>query len=94
MRVQEKISRITEILSESFSGIKIIKAFNREEEEISRFKRNNHDYYRELMRSTRIIEATSLMMDIVAGLGIAFVIWYGGRLVVDKTITPGHSSRS
>ena len=46
MRVQEKISRITEILSESFSGIKIIKAFNREEEEISRFKRNNHDYYR------------------------------------------------
>ena len=89
MRVQEKISRITEILSESFSGIKIIKAFNREEEEISRFKRNNHDYYRELMRSTRIIEATSLMMDIVAGLGIAFVIWYGGRLVVDKTITPG-----
>ena len=46
------------------------------------------------MRSTRIIEATSLMMDIVAGLGIAFVIWYGGRLVVDKTITPGNSSRS
>ncbi|MBI3376898.1 MAG: ABC transporter ATP-binding protein [Nitrospirae bacterium] len=89
MRVQEKISRITEILSETFSGIKIIKAFNREEEEVSRFKRNNHDYYRELMRSTRIIEATSLMMDIVAGFGIAFVIWYGGRLVVDKTITPG-----
>ncbi|MDI6744654.1 MAG: ABC transporter ATP-binding protein [Thermodesulfovibrionales bacterium] len=89
MRVQEKISRITEILSETFSGIKIIKAFNREEEEIARFKRNNHDYYRELMRSTRIIEATSLMMDIVAGVGIAFVIWYGGSLVVAKTITPG-----
>jgi subfamily B ATP-binding cassette protein MsbA len=89
MRVQEKISRITEMLSESFSGIKIIKSFNREEEEISHFKRNNQDYYRDLMRSTRIIEATSLMMDIVAGLGIAFVIWYGGRLVVDKAITPG-----
>ncbi|HBR21159.1 MAG TPA: hypothetical protein DD713_01100 [Nitrospiraceae bacterium] len=41
------------------------------------------------MRSTRIIEATSLMMDIVAGVGIAFVIWYGGRLVVAETITPG-----
>ena len=89
MRVQEKIARITEILSESFSGIKIIKSFNREEEEISRFKRNNQDYYRDLMRSTRIIEATSLMMDIVAGVGIAFVIWYGGRLVVAETITPG-----
>lgn len=89
MRVQEKIARITEILSESFSGIKIIKSFNREEEEISRFKRNNQDYYRDLMRSTRIIEATSLMMDIVAGVGIAFVIWHGGRLVVAETITPG-----
>ena len=89
MRAQEKISRITKILSESFSGIKIIKSFCREEDEASRFRDKNQDYYRELMRSTRIIEATSLIMEFVGGLGIAFVVWYGGSLVINNKITPG-----
>lgn len=89
MRAQEKISQITEILAESFSGIKIIKSFCREKDEVSRFRDKNQDFYRELMRSTRIIEATSLMMEFVGGLGIAFVFLYGGKLVIKAAITPG-----
>jgi len=89
MRAQDKISRITEILAESFSGIKIIKSFRREDDEVSRFRDKNQDYYRELMRSTRITEATSIIMEFVAGFGIAFVVWYGGHLVIKTTITPG-----
>lgn len=89
MRAQEKISQITEILAESFSGIKIIKSFCREKDEVSRFRNKNQDFYRELMRSTRIIEATSIMMEFVGGLGIAFVFLYGGKLVIKTTISPG-----
>lgn len=89
MRAQEKISKITEILTESFAGIKIIKSFRREEDEVLRFREKNQDYYRELMRSTRIVEATSLIMEFVGGFGIAFVVWYGGSLVIKATITPG-----
>ncbi len=89
MHAQEKISQITEILSESFAGIKIIKSFCREEDEVSSFKDRNQGYYRELMRSTRIIEATTLIMEVVGGLGIAFIVWYGGRLVINSIITPG-----
>lgn len=88
-RAQEKISKITEILSESFSGIKIIKSFNREEDEVSRFKDKSQDYYREAMRSTRIVEATTLIMEFVGGFGIAFVVWYGGSLVLKNNVTPG-----
>jgi subfamily B ATP-binding cassette protein MsbA len=89
MRTQEKISGITEMLAESFSGNKIIKSFCREEEESGRFRDRNHDLYREMMRSQRIIEATSLMMEFVGGIGIAFVLWYGGRLVIEGVITAG-----
>ncbi|MBI4684292.1 MAG: ABC transporter ATP-binding protein [Nitrospirae bacterium] len=89
MRALEKISRITEILTETITGIKIIKSFCREEDEVLRFKDKNQGYYRELMRSTRIVEATSLMMEFVGGLGIAFVVLYGGGLVVKKAITAG-----
>ncbi len=86
---QKKISIITEFLSETFSGIKMIKIFGREESLINIFRGRNQDYYRELMRSTRVVEATSLMMEVVGGLGIAFVLWYGGRLVINNTISPG-----
>ncbi|MCE5194913.1 MAG: ABC transporter ATP-binding protein/permease [Nitrospiraceae bacterium] len=88
-RALEKISEITQILTESFMGIKIIKSFNREQDELSRFKKKNQDYYRELMRSTRIVEATSLIMEFVGGIGIAFVIWYGGSFVIKGNVTPG-----
>lgn len=86
---QKKISFITELLTETFSGIKMIKIFNREESLIKLFHEKAQDYYRQLMRSTRIIEFTSLMMEVVGGIGIAFVLWYGGRLVIKEVITPG-----
>ncbi len=89
VRTQERISEITEMLTEGFSGSKIIKSFCREEDEMKRFRGRNRDFYRELMRSTRIIEATSLMMEFVGGFGIAFVLWYGGSLVIRGVITAG-----
>ncbi len=86
---QKKISVITEFLSETFSGVKMIKIFGRESSLINIFRDKNQDYYRELMRSTRVIEFTSLMMETIGGLGIAFVLWYGGRLVIKDVISPG-----
>ncbi|MFO0753928.1 MAG: ABC transporter transmembrane domain-containing protein, partial [Thermodesulfovibrionales bacterium] len=61
---QKKISRITEFLTETFSGIKMVKIFGREEVLAAAFREKNQGYYRELMRSTRIIEFTSLMMEV------------------------------
>ena len=88
-RAQEKISDITEILHESFAGIKIIKAFGKESEESERFSNNSKDLYRESMRSVRVSEASSLLMETVGGLGIAFVMWYGGSLVINEAMTAG-----
>ena len=88
-RTQEKIQGLTEILAESFSGSKIIKSFCREEDEAGRFAEKNQDFYRELMRTTRISEATSLLMEFVGGVGIGFVLWYGGSLVIRGIMTAG-----
>jgi subfamily B ATP-binding cassette protein MsbA len=88
-RAQEKISDITEILHESFAGIKIIKSFGKESEESERFNNNSKDLYRESMRSVRVSESASLLMEAVGGLGVAFVMWYGGSLVINEVITAG-----
>lgn len=88
-RTQEKISNLTEMITEGFSGNKIIKSFCTEETEASRFREKNQDFYRELMRSTRLVEAASLLMEFVGGAGIAFVLFYGGNLVIKGSITAG-----
>jgi len=89
MRIQEKTALIMQDLSESFTGIKIIKSFLREGREKDHFMSRNKDYYRENMRAVRVKEAVSVIMDIFAGLGIGFVLWYGGSLVVKGSLTAG-----
>ena len=86
---QEKISLIVEFLNESFAGIKIIKSFGMQSAETVRFMKRTKDFYRENMRATRVSEFASLIMEMVAGIGIAFVMWYGGRLVISDSITFG-----
>ncbi|MBA4374047.1 MAG: ABC transporter permease [Thermodesulfovibrio sp.] len=88
-RSQEKISHITEFLNESFTGIKILKAFSRQQDENERFEKITRDYYRENMRATRVGETGTLLMETVGGIGIAFVMWYGGRLVITHAMTVG-----
>ncbi len=88
-RTQKKISMITELLQESFTGIKILKSFNMEAKEQERFMKNNKDFYHENMRAVRVTEFVSLIMETAAGIGIAFVIWYGSKLIVDNIITIG-----
>ncbi len=88
-RIQQKISIITEYLTESLGGIKMIKVFCQEDDTITKFKKKNQEFYREIMRSSRLIEFTALFLEVVGGLGIAFVLWYGGKLVITGAITPG-----
>lgn len=88
-RTQEKISLITEFLNESFAGIKIIKVFSRQTNERERFAEKSKDFYRENLRATRVSEFAALIMEVVAGLGIAFVMWYGGNLMIKDVITVG-----
>jgi ATP-binding cassette, subfamily B, bacterial MsbA len=88
-RAQEKISLITEFLNESFTGVKIIKAFGRQEDEAGRLQEKNKDFYRENMRATRVSEFAALIMEALGGLGIAFVLWYGGQLIIKGVMTVG-----
>jgi subfamily B ATP-binding cassette protein MsbA len=88
-RTQEKMSALTEFLGESFTGIKIIKAFSMQSREVGRLTARNRELYRESMRATRVSEFSSLIMEAVGGLGIASVMWYGGSLVIRGTITVG-----
>ncbi|MCX7793610.1 MAG: ABC transporter ATP-binding protein/permease [Thermodesulfovibrionales bacterium] len=86
---QQKISVLTELLTETLNGFKIIKVFGRQEDMLRIFSEKNQSFYREVMRTVRLSEGATLLMELIGGIAIAFVLWYGGGLVVKGALTPG-----
>jgi subfamily B ATP-binding cassette protein MsbA len=86
---QRKLSFLTQRIGESILGVRIIKIFNREKTRVDKFTDENQRYYRELLRVERYKEFTRLITEIVTGLGIGIILWYGGNMVVKGVITTG-----
>lgn len=86
---QRKLSFLTHKINESILGTRIIKIFNREKMMEKNFKNENQRYYRERLRVIRLKEFTKLIIEVVTGIGIALVLWYGGNMVVKGIITTG-----
>jgi len=86
---QKKLSFLTHNIGESVFGSRIIKIFNRETAMEDKFKTDNQRYYRELLRVVRLKEFTKFIIDVVTGIGIGVVLWYGGTMVANGTITAG-----
>lgn len=86
---QERVADMTTALQETFSGIRVVKAFGREQFEAQRFHEKNYHYFNTVMKTTRVSEITSPLMELFGAVGIALVILYGGYQVVQGTTTVG-----
>lgn len=86
---QRKLSFLTHRLNESIAGAKVIKVFNREPYRDLRFVEENKRLYRESMRVVRLKEAAKLLVDLLTGVSIGAIIWYGGYQVKQGIITSG-----
>lgn len=88
-RSQEAMEQVSAFLQETLSGSKIVRAFGMEEREKKRFFDKTQSYFKLEIRAAIARSASSPIMEFLAGLGIAFVIWYGGSAVIEGTKTPG-----
>ena len=88
-RSQEKMGDLSSILQETFSGIRVVKSFVMEKEETEKFKKNNEYYMKFLKRIALLNNLNSPMMDILAGVGSGFVVFYGGLQVINGNLTAG-----
>jgi subfamily B ATP-binding cassette protein MsbA len=80
---QETMGDISSILQETFSGIKVIKAFSLEQRSIEKFKSANLWYYNFMKKSIKYSSLSSPLMEFTTSLGIAAVVWFGGRKVMN-----------
>ena len=88
-KMQAELSGVNVILEESFSGIKVIKAFANEIREGVRFHVENLSLSRLIIRQIFYSESSSRVMDFVAAGAGATVLWIGGSRVIEGIISPG-----
>ncbi len=86
---QETMADLTAFLHETFTGAKVIKVFCMESFEVKRFKDLTRALFRLEMKKVVFKSLSSPVMEFLGGLGIAFVIWFGGVRVINGTSTPG-----
>ncbi len=74
---------------ETITGIKIVKAFLSEKEELKKFVIENEKFFKTLMKKIKYRALSSPLMELIGALVAAFVIWYGGYQVIKGNSTPG-----
>lgn len=87
--VQKTFSELTERVREAFSGIRVIKSYNRENWAYTRVEDVGTKYISENMRLAKTLAFFFPMMAIFTNTGLAIVIWIGGRLAIMGNITIG-----
>jgi len=87
---QVQVAGITSFLQESFTGIRIIKAFQMESYNQREFRTINEKLLGLVLRQLKIKSLTVPISETAGGLAAAAVIWYGGSQVVQGHSTPGN----
>ena len=87
--VQEAWADLNAFLHETLTGAKIVKAFSMEDHERKRFEQKSRRIFRLEMKENKVKEMSSPLMEILGGLGIGFILWYGGRHVIAGTYSFG-----
>src|SRR5216117_2258552 len=87
--VCKKESEIVSRTQEVFSSIRVVKAFAREKYEKRRFKEVSMESVELALRARALKAGLSPGVKIITALGSALVLWYGARLTLDGTLTPG-----
>jgi subfamily B ATP-binding cassette protein MsbA len=86
---QDKLADIQNILHETVTGNRVVKAFNTELWEILRFKKAATKLFRANLRSVRIQSISSPLMDTIGAIAIAGMLWVGRTEIKDGQMTVG-----
>ena len=89
LNIQQYLARLTSFLHETITGQRIVKAFSMEGYENKRFTAENESLFRISMKRTKIRALSHPVMEVIGGVAVGVVIWYGGREVILGNSTPG-----
>jgi len=87
--VQQRVGELTAGAEESVSGIRIVKAFARERFMLDRFRRAVDRVFEQSMFTTRLQSFYTPLMGFLPNIGLAVVLFVGGRQVIEGSLSVG-----
>ncbi len=88
--IQEQYSTIAGRAKESFSSIRLIKAYNREAYEMQRFEDESESYRKKKLRLDLVESLFHPTLNLLIGLSVVIVVWKAGQLVIEGQLTVGN----
>ena len=88
--VQGKIDRINQVLREQITGVRVIRAFIREDLESRRFEEANYDLTATALRVNRLFAIAFPAVLLVMNLTTIAILWFGGHLVDSGQLSIGN----
>src|SRR5215510_6200522 len=88
-QIQAQLSDLSAVAQEAFAGVRVVRAYRQEADQIDRFARSNEEF---VNRNRRLIAVQGFFfpsMTFFLGLGALVVIWYGSRDVIGGRLTLG-----
>ena len=87
--VQEYFGTVSNRAQESLAGVRVIRAYTQEQSEIQSFKKVNREFVNRNLGLIRLSSVFHPMLQFFIGLGFVAVLYFGGRLVVNGSISVG-----
>ena len=88
-RTQQKIAEIMQILTETLSSIRIVKAFVNEKDEIKKFARESSNYFKLLLKRARLDLISGPITESFGVIIGVVLLWYGGtEVLMDRGLVP------
>ena len=88
-KVQARISDLNTVLQENLAGIKVVKAFAREEMQQAKFRTAAGNLLSQSMTVSRVFSFLFPVVLLVANLGQASVLYFGGKQILNASLTLG-----
>ena len=89
LKIQKRLDKVNTILQENLSGIKVIKAFTREKSEEKKFDFAADELMDQQIYVVRFFSILFPIVILIASLGQAMVLYFGGRQIIGGTLTIG-----
>ena len=86
---RERVATVLTVLQETLSGVRVVQAHGRQEEARRRFREANADYRKANMTTVTVSGIYFPAVELLAALGTALVLWYGGNRVLDTDLSVG-----
>lgn len=84
--LQIRLADVAAVVQETLSAVHIVKSFSMEAYETARFESENKQTYGAAMQAIRRSAAMAPTLELIGVMGIAFVLWYGGKMVANHAV--------